>query len=89
LETNYENHNFEFNRTCYNVFKHRNFAPGWEPPDSFNETFAETPSKERDKDAKDDQDAHDDTDAIDYHDAKDDEDANDDNHAKGDNDNER
>jgi len=42
--------NFKFNRTCYNVFKQRNFAPGWEPPDSLNENFkfAETPSKERD-----------------------------------------
>jgi len=41
-------HNFEFNRTCYNVFKHRNFAPGWEPSESLKEDFAETPSKTRD-----------------------------------------
>ena len=98
LEKKYDKHNFEFNRTCYNVFNHRDFAPGCEPHDSFNETFAETPSKERDKDAKDnkdtendkdakdDQDAHDDTDAIDYHDAKDDEDAKDDKNARGDKD---
>mmetsp|Transcript_67104 Transcript_67104/g.108792 ORF Transcript_67104/g.108792 Transcript_67104/m.108792 type:complete len:120 (+) Transcript_67104:2770-3129(+) len=32
-------------RTCYNVFKHRNFAPGWEPPDAFDKNFAEMHSR--------------------------------------------
>jgi len=46
------------------VFKHRNFAP----PVSFNETFAETPSKERNKDAKDNKDTENDKDARDNQD---------------------
>jgi len=41
-----------FNRTCYNVFKHRNFAPGWEPPDAFDKNLAEMQSHELRHDQK-------------------------------------